>query len=122
MLLLDKSINNIKSRNIFGKVNKNIYEGSSPELKIITIEVEERATGEIFAGAGVGTSGGTIGGGVKENNFLGRGVKLDANLQLSETSIRGRFSVVNPNFNYSGNEIRFTAESTKTNIIRQKKL
>jgi len=115
LLLLDKSINNIKSRNIFGKVNKNIYEGSSPELKVITIEVEERATGEIFAGAGVGSAGGTIGGGVKENNFLGRGVKLDANLQLSETSIRGRFSVVNPNFNYSGNEIRFTAESTKTN-------
>ncbi len=114
LLLLDKSINNIKSRKIFGKVNKNIYEGSSPELKIITIEVEERATGEIFAGAGVGTSGGTIGGGVKENNFLGRGVKLDANLQLSETAIRGKFSVVNPNYNYSGNEIRFTAESTKT--------
>ena len=40
---------------------------------------------------------------------------MDANLQLSETAIRGRFSVVNPNYNYSGNEIRFTAESTKTN-------
>jgi outer membrane protein insertion porin family len=114
LLLLDKSINNIKSRNIFGKVDKNIYEGSSPELKVITIEVEERATGEIFAGAGVGSSGGTIGGGVKENNFLGRGVKLDANLQLSETAIRGKFSVINPNFNYSGNEIRFTAQSTRT--------
>ncbi len=114
LLLLDKSINNIKSRNIFGKVDKNIYEGSSPDLKVLTIEVEERATGEIFAGAGVGTSGGSVGGGVKENNFLGRGVKLDANLQVSKTAIRGRFSAVNPNYNYSGNEIRFTAESTKT--------
>jgi outer membrane protein insertion porin family len=82
-------------------------------LKIITIEVEERATGEIFAGAGVGSSGGSVGGGVKENNFLGRGVKLDANIQFSETAIRGRFSASNPNYNYSGNEIRFTAESTK---------
>jgi len=114
LLLLDKSINNIKSRSIFGKINKNIYEGSSPDLKIINIEVEEKATGEIFAGAGVGSSGGTIGGGVKENNFLGRGVRLDANLQFSETAIRGKFSVVNPNYNYSGNEIRFTAESTRT--------
>mgnify|MGYP003315559557 CR=1 FL=1 len=87
LLLLDKSINNIKSRNIFGKVHKNIYAGSSPELKIITIEVEEKATGEIFAGAGVGSSGGTVGGGVKENNFLGRGVRLDANLQVSATAI-----------------------------------
>ena len=114
LLLLDKSINNIKSRSIFGKINKNIYEGSSPDLKIINIEVEEKATGEIFAGAGVGSSGGTIGGGVKENNFLGRGVRLDANLQFSETAIRGKFSVVNPNYNYSGNEIRFTAQSTRT--------
>jgi len=114
LLLLDKSINNIKSRNIFGKTSKNIYEGSSPDLKVIVIEVEEKSTGEIFAGAGVGSSGGTIGGGVKENNFLGRGIKLDANIQVSETSIRGRFSASNPNYNYSGNEVRFTAESTKT--------
>ena len=115
LLLLDKSINNLKARNIFGKVNKTTYVGSSPELKIINIEVEEKATGEIFAGAGIGSSGGSVGGGVKENNFLGRGIKLDANLNVSETAIRGRFSVVNPNYNYSGNEIRFTAESTKTN-------
>jgi outer membrane protein insertion porin family len=114
LLLLDKSINKIKSRNIFGNVNKNIYQGSSPDLKVVTIEVEEKSTGEIFAGAGVGTSGGTLGGGVKENNFLGRGVKLDVNLQFSETAIRGKFSVINPNYNYSGNEIRFTAESTRT--------
>ena len=39
---------------------------------------------------------------------------MDANLNVSETAIRGRFSVVNPNYNYSGNEIRFTAESTRT--------
>ncbi len=113
LLLVDKSVNNLKARGIFGKVNKTIYDGSSPELKIINIEVEEKATGEIFAGAGVGSSGGTIGGGVKENNFLGKGVKLDANLSVGETTIRGRFSVVNPNYNYSGNEIRFTTESTK---------
>ncbi len=114
LLQLNKSLNNLKARNIFGKVDKTIYEGSSPDLKIITIEVEDKATGEIFAGAGVGTSGGTIGGGVKENNFLGRGIRLDANLSVSETAIRGKFSVINPNYNYSGNEIRFTGESTKT--------
>jgi len=115
LLLLDKSINKIKSRNIFGKVNKNILTGSSADLKIINIEVEEKSTGEIFAGAGVGSSGGTVGGGVKENNFLGRGIKLDTNIQFSETAIRGKFSVINPNYNYSGNEIRFTAESIKIN-------
>ena len=35
------------------------------------IKVEEKATGEISAGAGVGSQGGTIGGGITENNFLG---------------------------------------------------
>ena len=53
LLLLDKSINNLKARNLFGRVDKTTYEGSSPDLKMINIEVEEKATGEIFAGAGV---------------------------------------------------------------------
>ncbi len=119
LLMLDKSTNNLKARNIFGNVVHTAYEGSSPDLKNITIEVEEKATGEIFAGAGVGTSGGSVGGGVKENNFLGQGVRLDANLNISETAIRGKFSVVNPNYNYSGNEFRFTAESTKTSKMAE---
>ena len=109
----------VRSRNIFSKVEKTSYQGSQPDLKIVNIEVEEKATGEIFAGAGGGSSGGTLGGGVKENNFLGRGIKLDANLNISEQAIRGRFSVTNPNFNYSGNEIRFTAESTKTSKMSE---
>ena len=33
--------------------------------------------------AGVGTSGGSIGFGVKENNFLGNGISLDSNFSLS---------------------------------------
>ncbi len=118
LLLLDRSVNNLRARNIFGEVNKTTHVGSSPELKVINIEVEEKATGEIFAGAGIGSSGGTIGGGVKENNFLGRGVKLDANLNVGETAIRGRFSVINPNYNYSGNQINFTAESTKISKMK----
>ena len=47
--------------------------------KIINITVEEKPTGEISAGAGFGTNGGTICFGVKENNYLGKGIKLDAN-------------------------------------------
>ena len=113
-LLLNKSVNNLKARNIFASVKKSSNEGSAPGLKVINIEVEEKATGEIFAGAGVGTSGGTIGGGVSENNFLVQGIKLNANLTISETAIRGKFSVHNPNYNYSGNEVRATVESTRT--------
>ena len=117
-LLLNKSVNNLKARNIFESVKKSSNEGSAPGLKVINIEVEEKAIGEIFAGAGVGTSGGTIGGGVSENNFLGQGIKLNANLTISETAIRGKFSVLNPNYNYSGNEVRATVESTRTSKMQ----
>ena len=44
--------------------------GSSPDLRIINIEIEEKATGEISAGAGVGSTGGTIGFSVSENNYM----------------------------------------------------
>ena len=57
ILLINKSINRLKARGIFGKIEKKITEGSSPDLKVLNIIVEERATGEIAAGAGVGTDG-----------------------------------------------------------------
>ena len=55
-----KSIAKIKSRNIFGDVQYNVKTGSKNDLKIIDVKVEERPTGEISAGAGIGTDGGTI--------------------------------------------------------------
>ena len=83
-ILFNRSINNIKARNIFSKVEYSMEEGSRKGLKIANITVEEKATGEISLGAGVGTSGGTIGGGIKENNFLGKGIKaLDTNISVN---------------------------------------
>ena len=52
-LNLDRSISNIKSRNIFKTVEGKVADGDQNNLKIINISVEERATGEISAGAGV---------------------------------------------------------------------
>ena len=51
-------------------MNYNVKDGSENNLKIIDINVEEQPTGEISAGAGVGTSGGTFTVGLKENNWL----------------------------------------------------
>ena len=118
-LLLDKSINNLKARNIFASVTQNTVQGTSPDLKIVNIKIEEKATGEISAGAGVGSSGGTVGAAISENNFLGQGISLNSSLKISAESIRGRFSVVNPNYKYSGNELRTTLESTKTSKMSQ---
>ena len=102
-LLVNKSINEIKARNIFGKVDYELLPGSTDDLKIINISVEEKATGEVVAGAGVGTDGTSFMFSVKENNWLGRGVKFESNLNLSQDKVSGSLVVNNPNYNYSGN-------------------
>ena len=112
-LLLAKSINNIKSLNIFSKVEYKL-ETIEENKKILNINVEEKPTGEIFASAGTGTTGTTFGGGVKENNFLGKNIKLNTNLRVSEETIKGAFSVANPNWNYSNKTLVASIESSVT--------
>ena len=116
-ILANKSINNIKGLNFFKKVDSKIIEGKSPDLKIINITVKEKPTGEISAGAGVGTSGGTISFGVKENNYLGKGLTVLTNLTINEESLKGLFSVSNPNYKDSDKSIYFTAEATETDRL-----
>ena len=70
-----------------------------------------------MAGAGVGTSGATVAIGVKENNYLGKGIGLDANLTLTEDSIKGLFSVKNPNFKNSDKSISASVQATELNKL-----
>ena len=105
LLLVNKSINRLKARNIFASVTEKISEGTSPDLKVLDITVEEKATGEIAAGAGIGTDGTSFMFSVKENNWLGRGMKLDSTLNMSTESVSGSISVNNPNYNFSGNAV-----------------
>ena len=100
-ILMKKSENNIKSLNFFKKVKLTTTEGKNQSNKIINIEVDEKPTGEISAGAGIGSSGGTVMFGIKENNYLGRGISVDANATVSADTFKGLFSVTNPNFNNS---------------------
>ncbi len=104
-LLINKSINKLKARGIFGKVEEKINEGSTPDSKVLEINVEEKATGEIAAGAGVGTDGTSFMVSVNENNWLGRGIKLQSKLDISVETISGALSVNNPNYNHSGNAV-----------------
>ena len=115
-ILFNKSIQNIKSKNIFKEVK---YEIKNPENseKIIDIRVEEKATGEIFAGAGTGTSGTNITAGIKENNYLGLGIKLDTNITITDDSIKGKFSVINPNYNNSDKSLKTELESVTDDFI-----
>ncbi len=116
-LLSSKSINNLKASNLFKKVDSVISEGQSLNNKIIDITVEEKPTGEIMVGAGAGSEGGTLGFSVSENNFLGKGIKLSTSLDLTEDSIRGLFSVTNPNFNYTDKALSTSVESTNVDKL-----
>ena len=110
-LRLDKSIANLKSRNIFGNVESKVTEGSTKDLKNIDIEVEEKATGELSAGAGIGTNGGTLGFNVQENNWLGEGKKIGFQLDIDKESLRGTLSYTDPNYDFLGNAIGYSVSS-----------
>ena len=78
-LNLDKSVAKIKSRSIFKTLPSKVRSGSEPNLRTIDINVEEQPTGEISAGAGVGTNGGNFVFDISENNWLGQGKKVGFN-------------------------------------------
>ena len=118
-LNLKKSIAKIKSRRIFSDVNSKVSDGSQKNLKIINIEVEEQPTGEISAGAGIGTNGGQFALNVSENNWLGRGQKLDFAISVSEESLSGRINFTDPNYNFFGNSLNYYASNTKNDKPNQ---
>ena len=110
---LEKSISKIKSRRLFKEVDYKISDGSKNNLKIIDINVEEQPTGEIGAGAGIGTSGGTIAFNIKENNWLGEGKSLSFDVELDEESLAGHLVFTNPNHNFLGNSLYYNLSSEK---------
>ena len=117
-VLYKKSINNIKSRGIFKSVNSTVATAPNDnQKKIIDIKVEETATGEIFAGAGTGTSGASISAGIQEKNYLGKGIRLTTNLSLSEDEVKGKFAIINPNFRNTDRSLNTTIESTSSDFL-----
>jgi len=113
-LLVNKSINEIKARNIFGKVEHEVLPGSSEDLKVLEISVEEKATGELMAGAGIGTDGTSFQFAITENNWLGRGVQLQSALNISEHKVSGNIFLNNPNYNFSGNAVKVGVDVSST--------
>ena len=118
-ILFNKTLNKLRSKNLFSDVKSKVLPGSDPNLKIVEINVEEKATGEISAGAGIGSTSSTIGFGIKENNYLGKGVKLNAKVQYTEATIKGIFSVSNPNFRNTDNSLYTTFQSENTDKLKE---
>ena len=116
-ILFQKSINNIKATNIFKSVEAKIVKTDNDLEKIIDITVEEKPTGQISAGAGIGTQGASTSFGVQENNFLGKGIILDSNLMLSEETIKGLFSYTKPKFKNTDRDLNLVIESQETDRL-----
>ena len=83
---LKKSEQKLRDLNFFRDVKIKTLPGSSPDLAIIEITVEEQSTGELSIGAGFSTTDGPLADfRIRERNFLGKG----QDLQLA-TTISGR--------------------------------
>ena len=110
---VDKSISQLKSRRIFASVKETTTAGGLPNSKNIKITVEEMPTGEISAGAGIGTNGGSFAFNISENNWLGRGMIVSANADVSADSISGSLSFTDPNYNFTGKQLSYDLQNTK---------
>ena len=118
-LRLDKSISKLKSRRLFKDVSGKVTDGSEKNLKVVEIKVEEQPTGELSAGAGVGTNGGSFAFNITENNWLGEGKKLNFEVEVDEESLSGTISYTNPNYDFLGNSINYYLGSTSNDKPEQ---
>ena len=103
---IENSRDLLRSLNIFGNVivsKQNIINSNNSD---ILIDVSEKATGEISAGAGYGSDGAGVSFGIKENNFLGKGIIGNGNFKLSTEKVLGSISFSDPDF--LGTENKFT--------------
>ena len=49
--------------------------------------------------------------------LLGKGIKLDTNLTLSEETLKGQFFLINPNFNNTDRDLIFNLQSSETDRL-----
>ena len=100
-----KSIDYLKSKQLFSKVDYKISDSEKKNFKDFNLFVKEQATGNISAGIGYGTNGGLLEASINEKNFLGQGIILNFTGRLSSEIVRGDLSYVDPNFKNSDKEL-----------------
>jgi outer membrane protein insertion porin family len=111
---LKKSIDNLKSKQYFSKVDYKLENSiDKKNASDLNLFVKEQATGNISAGIGYGTNGAMFQGVVNEKNFLGQGINLNFTGTFSTQSLSGEFSYLNPNFRDSEKELGFSLISQK---------
>jgi outer membrane protein insertion porin family len=89
----------LDSMGYFRKVEISSRESDSPQLINIDVGVAEAPTGSFGVGAGASTQDGpSVFGEVRQNNFLGRGIRLSGRGQLGGASTRFEVSYFDPSF------------------------
>ena len=102
---IKKSVDNIKSKQLFSKVDYKVENSDKKDFKNLNLFVKEQPTGNISAGVGYGTNGGLFETSINEKNFLGKGVNLNFTGRFSADAIRGDLSYVDPNYVNSNKEL-----------------
>jgi len=102
---IKKSIDNVKSKQLFSKVDYKIEDSDKKNFKDFNLFVKEQPTGNISAGVGYGTNGALFEASVNERNFLGQGINLNFTGRLSADIVRGEVSYVDPNYINSNKEL-----------------
>jgi len=105
---IKKSIDLIKSKKYFSKVDYKIQDSDRKDFKNLNLIVKEQATGSISAGVGYGSDGALLEGSINERNFIGKGIDLNFTGKITSEKIGGVFSYSDPNFLYSDKEFHYS--------------
>lgn len=92
-----QAVDRVRGTQIFGTVDVDVREGSSPESAIVTVTVTEQPTGSAGFGGSYSTDNGfSLFANVSESNFLGRGQRFSLDFSLGETVTSAGFSFTEP--------------------------
>ena len=97
---MNYSKDSIRATNFFSTVEIDDSRSNFPDKIDLTIDVEEKNTGEASIGAGYSSStAGSITLGLRENNFLGKGQKVKFSASFANTRNTYDISITEPYFN-----------------------
>lgn len=98
-VLIQRAERRLRNLGFFETVRITTQPGSQPDRVIVTVIVEEKATGKISFGVGYSTSDGIIGDiSLEERNFLGRGQYVKILVSAGQRSRDAEFSFTEPYF------------------------
>lgn len=96
---INRARQRIRDLGYFERVEVNRSPGGAPDRSNVTVEVEERATGELTIGGGYSTDFGLLANlGLRERNLLGTGIDARINTLLAQRRSQIDLSVTDPAF------------------------